>query len=344
MLTTQKLRAPPPELIGVIVYWQQVRSSAGNREYKNGLTRVLYIAGWGRSGSTILDNVLGQVEGFFSTGELRSIWDRGLIENWLCSCGAAFRDCEVWKSVFTEAFGGFEGVDVRRMLAIRDRYDRPWNTFFPRRLRSSELAEYRAALTRLYAAIAAVSGAKVIVDSSKTPAYCRILQDCAGIEVDVVHLLRDSRAVAFSWQRKRLWGNNEGGYMSRFVPAVSSLIWDGRQVASEALGRGAPGRYLRLRYEDFVAAPQHALARILALTGGGSALPAFCGDRKVALRPVHGISGNPSRFARGAVELRPDEEWRSAMKWTDRLIVTAMTAPLLMRYRYPLTTRTSAAG
>jgi len=32
--------------------------------------RVLYIAGWGRSGSTILDNVLGQVDGFFSAGEL----------------------------------------------------------------------------------------------------------------------------------------------------------------------------------------------------------------------------------------------------------------------------------
>jgi len=34
------------------------------------MTKVLYIAGWGRSGSTILDNVLGQLDGCFSTGEL----------------------------------------------------------------------------------------------------------------------------------------------------------------------------------------------------------------------------------------------------------------------------------
>lgn len=43
--------------------------------------KVLYIAGWGRSGSTILDNVLGQVEGFFSGGELSYLWERGLSEN-----------------------------------------------------------------------------------------------------------------------------------------------------------------------------------------------------------------------------------------------------------------------
>jgi hypothetical protein len=31
----------------------------------NDKIKVLYIAGWGRSGSTILGNILGQVAGFF---------------------------------------------------------------------------------------------------------------------------------------------------------------------------------------------------------------------------------------------------------------------------------------
>ena len=35
--------------------------------------KVLYVAGLGRSGSTILANTLGQVEGFFSGGELNFI-------------------------------------------------------------------------------------------------------------------------------------------------------------------------------------------------------------------------------------------------------------------------------
>lgn len=38
--------------------------------------KVLYVIGWGRSGSTILDNVLGQLDGCFSTGELHYFWER----------------------------------------------------------------------------------------------------------------------------------------------------------------------------------------------------------------------------------------------------------------------------
>src|SRR5918995_1530890 len=49
--------------------------------------KVLYVAGLGRSGSTILANTLGQVEGFFSGGELNFIWKHALIENRLCGCG-----------------------------------------------------------------------------------------------------------------------------------------------------------------------------------------------------------------------------------------------------------------
>jgi hypothetical protein len=297
--------------------------------------QILYIAGWGRSGSTILDNVLGQVEGFFSTGEIRSIWDRGLLENWPCSCGAPFRDCELWKKVFVAAFGGFDRVDPRRMTAIRDRLDRPWKVFFPQRLPSGAIAEYRSALTRLYAAIASVTGCHVVVDSSKTPAYARILQDLPRFRVDIVHLLRDPRAVAFSWQRKRLWVRDGAAYMSRFGPTRSSLIWDARQIATEAVGRRDPRRYLRLRYEDFVAAPGAGVARVLALTGHGT-VPHFTAGGRLELRPVHGISGNPSRFARGSVQLKVDDEWLVGMKPADRMIVTLMTAPLLMRYRYPL--------
>ncbi|WP_420910932.1 sulfotransferase [Thermus thermophilus] len=35
--------------------------------------KVVFIGGYGRSGSTLLDRMLGQVEGFVSVGELRHI-------------------------------------------------------------------------------------------------------------------------------------------------------------------------------------------------------------------------------------------------------------------------------
>ena len=74
------------------------------------MTKVLYIAGWGRSGSTILDNVLGQVDGFFSAGELMFLWRRGLIEGRLCGCGRPLRDCDVWMHILDRAYPA--GVDA----------------------------------------------------------------------------------------------------------------------------------------------------------------------------------------------------------------------------------------
>jgi len=54
------------------------------------LIKVIYIAGWGRSGSTLIDGILGHTPGLVSVGEIKFIWERGFIENRRCSCGERF--------------------------------------------------------------------------------------------------------------------------------------------------------------------------------------------------------------------------------------------------------------
>ena len=81
-------------------------------------TTVLFIAGSSRSGSTLLSNILGQVEGFCAVGELAQIWQRGLIEDRLCGCGVRFNQCALWREVLDQTFGS-GGVDARAMLAVR---------------------------------------------------------------------------------------------------------------------------------------------------------------------------------------------------------------------------------
>jgi hypothetical protein len=55
--------------------------------------RLLLIGGIGRSGSTLLDRMLGQLAGISSVGELVHVWRRGLAENNRRGCGARFGDC-----------------------------------------------------------------------------------------------------------------------------------------------------------------------------------------------------------------------------------------------------------
>ena len=56
--------------------------------------KVLFLAGWGRSGTTIIDNILGEIDGFFSVGELYHLWGRGLVQERRCGCGVPPRQCE----------------------------------------------------------------------------------------------------------------------------------------------------------------------------------------------------------------------------------------------------------
>jgi hypothetical protein len=51
-------------------------------------------------------------------------------------------------------------------------------------------------------------------------------------------------------------------------------------------------------------------------------------------REVHSVSGNPIRFDREVMAVRPDMEWRERMDTRTRRTVALLTLPLLVRYGY----------
>jgi hypothetical protein len=272
--------------------------------------KVLYITGWGRSGSTILDNILGQLDGFYSVGELRFIWERGLIENRLCGNGVPFRESEVWRSILDEAFGGFDKIDPHEMAQLHN------SCISIRRLplviASGRLflakpapADYLETLSRLYRAVRHVSRCRVIVDSSKYPLYAHLLSLVPSIDLYILHLVRDPRGVAYSWlRRKPQPDKGEGQILSRHNPFKSSLQWGLQNSAASRLRWRHPDRYMLLRYEDFMQNPLEAVRRVTALVGEEPEHVPFVGERVVTLGMNHAFSGNPSRFRSGEVELR----------------------------------------
>lgn len=303
--------------------------------------RVLYIAGSGRSGSTILDRVLGQLDGFFSVGELVNLWERGLVAGRRCGCGVAVPQCPLWSAVLARGFGAPGSVDAGRMVALGRRRVRPGSLPSLLAARGRTIApdgdEYRAALARLYRAVHEHTGCRVIVDSSKSPAYAELLATLPGAEVFIVHLVRDPRATAYSWLRqKRLPDFGDNRLMVRLPPLVSARRWILWQTGTELLWRRRPDRYLRLRYEDLLSDPRSAVWRIAALVDESPPRLPFTSDRVVRLEATHSVSGNPNRFGTGEVELVPDTEWVGAMRGVDQALVTAATWPWLLRYRYPL--------
>jgi Sulfotransferase family len=308
-----------------------------------GPVKVLYVAGLGRSGSTILANTLGQVEGFFSGGELNFIWKHALIENRLCGCGRPSRECPFWGPVFDEEFGGQREELAREMMRLqysgaRTRHIPEMLTEGGRRKIRSRLGRFLDNTGRLYKAIQSISGSRVIVDTSKEPAYGYALGMVPGIDLRVLHLVRDPRAAAYSWaKKKRQPDSAEREFMHQKTPTQSAVLWDAWNAAIEALWRQMPAKYLRLRYEDFIADPRRSFAGILELAGEEDAELPLVGERDVKLGISHTVSGNPNRFDTGTVVLRQDRTWQEQMQPRDRALVTTLTLPLLKRYGYPLT-------
>jgi hypothetical protein len=60
----------------------------------------------------------------------------------------------------------------------------------------------------------------------------------------------------------------------------------------------------------------------------------FLSGDSAVLSPSHTVAGNPMRFRTGPITLRRDDAWRSKLPRARRLLVTALTAPLLARYGY----------
>ena len=305
-----------------------------------GPVKVLYVAGLGRSGSTILANTLSQVEGFFSGGELNFIWKHALIENRLCGCGKPSQECEFWGPVFDGEFGSQSEALAREMMRLqhagaRTRHIPLMLTEGGRRKIRGRLGQFLDNTGRLYKAVQAMSGSRLIVDTSKEPAYGYALSMVPGVDLRVLHLVRDPRAAAYSWaKKKRQPDSDEREFMHQKTPAQSAVLWDAWNAAIEALWRQMPSKYLRLRYEDFVADPRRSFEEILKLTGEEDAELPLVGERDVKLGISHTVSGNPNRFDTGTVELRQDRAWQKQMKPRDRALVTALTLPLLTRYHY----------
>jgi hypothetical protein len=306
---------------------------------------VLYIGGMGRSGSTLLEVMLSRIQGTCSVGELRYIWERGPVEDVLCSCGARFSACSFWQAVGEEAFGGWDELDIAHVLELSRHIDR--HRYLPFLLRpqlsadfEQRFEEYADLLRRLYRAIRTVSRADVVVDATKDPPYAYLLRGVKGLDLRLVHLVRDSRGVAYSWTKAvvRPEVTDRVAYMARVAPARMALRWLDYNVLFHALGISAAGRSKRLllRYESLVADPRGALGAILSHAGvdvGVDAL-SFLDNGEMRRAELHTISGNPLRFDRGPLRVRLDDEWKRRMKRRDRAMVLLLTWPLLMRYGY----------
>ncbi len=302
--------------------------------------KVLCITGAARSGSTILANILGQYPGFFTVGETHQLWTAGLVDQRLCGCGRKLTECRVWSAVFEEGFGSLGKVDFARVQLARDHCSRTRGLLLshvPVRKGKWEhdRAEYLRAVEQLYAAIVACTGCKVIVDTSKLPMYGYLLNASTLVQPYIVHLVRDPRATAYSWLRRKPVRTAKGtSHMPSRGVLRSALEWSVQNATTEVLKAHAFPRAMTLLYEDFVAEPHESVKAIVRFTGEPVPDSPVPPSGVFTLGVTHTVVGNPNRFETGAVSIREDAEWKSGLNPRDKAVINAVCWPWLIRYRY----------
>jgi hypothetical protein len=303
---------------------------------------VLCIGSMSRSGSTVLDLMLGQLPGFYSGGELRYVWLKGVQQDLLCSCGERFSQCSFWEAVGDAAFGGWHNVDGEEACLLEHRVNR--HRYLPliveprlSRTFARNLARFTELLAALHAGLQKVTGCSVIVDSSKDPPYLFALQSVPNLDLRLIHLVRDPRGVAWSLQRKVDRADTTGGFLPRKPPRKAAMLWNDFNLMFHALERTGMPR-LFMRYEDVVERPRHYLEQILSFVGEdvGEETLRFLDNETIDLRDHHLIGGNPVRFRTKNLQLRVDDAWREQLPLAARGVVSLLTLPLLLRYGYDI--------
>ena len=290
--------------------------------------RVIYLTGTGRSGSTLLGNAIGSLPGALSAGEIRFLLRRGIGDGGRCACREAVVECPVWRPALEKTFGTVPGreealrLDAALTSLVRRRRVRWWA-----RGRTSPEAEELVDLHgRLIANLAEASGATTIVDSSKIATFGALLGRSPQLDVKPVHLVRDPRAVAYSWQREVASQAVPGydGEMERFHAGKAAAMWLHSTVSVGIAFRKRGIDVIDVRYEDFVADPAAILRRIATFAGIAPETD-FASDGTLDLRTSHAVAGNPNRMRTGPVTLRADTTWQSDLTTRDRLTVSALT-------------------
>jgi hypothetical protein len=302
--------------------------------------KVLYIIGFRRSGSTLLDIVLGNHSKIESTGELAVISHSGWIDNQYCSCGEYINSCPYWSKVrqtWIERVGADGAQKYAKLQEVFHSHRTLPRMLIEKYKPSPHLREYTSLNRALFDAIREVSGKPVVLDSSKNKVRALAFSMTPGIDLHLVHLVRDSRGVATS--RKKSIQENEKAGIPRDIRARSiwdsSILWVAANLLSELVcSQVDESKTVRVRYEDFIATPKNVLDSIgrlvhLNLTEVTETISA--GE---AVQVGHNVGGNSLRME-DDVRIQPASgKWKGELSTREQEVTWLLTGWLMSRYGY----------
>lgn len=302
----------------------------------NNTIKIIYISGSPRSGSTILGKYLGQYNQFFHIGEMRYIWERNFNKNYICECGEIVNKCKFWKRVILNVFNKND-INIEKLISFTEwagSNKRVINFIFQKNKINLKYPSSEGNVIRsIYEATYDISNSDFIVDGSKYPMYGAMLSLLPKVEVCMIHLVRDPRAVSYSRMRRKILDPVNKLEMQRKNVFQSTMTWMKNNIICEFVKSRFISNHLIVRYEDFSDNTEVCFNHIIEwLRNTSNSKLILSGTRS----QQHSTSGNPVRFDKKEIVINEDLEWKDRLPMKYKLFVTLISLPLLIYYKYPL--------
>ena len=321
------------------------------------MTRLVYVLSASHSGSTLLSMLLNTHPAVVTAGELKAE-HLGDPDRYRCSCHELLKECPFWRTVanrmrsrgheffITDAqthFGSMDSAWVTRLLrplvrdALTERmrdaalsFSPVWRRGLPRMLRRS---------ADLVHCVAEVADAEVVVESSKLGLRLKYLARCDDLDITIVRLIRDGRAVALTYMRPdefadardaKLRGGGAGvNRDTRLSMDAAAREWRRSNEEAEALLQQLPAvRVIQVHYEDLCHTPVDTVNLIFTQLG----LCTISSLENFRSLPHHVIGNGMRLDTDNRVVL--DDRWRNALVTTELSTFARVAGDLNSRYGY----------
>ena len=259
------------------------------------MTKLVYIGGYGHSGSTLLAYLMTANPQVVVCGDVAGV-RRAETKLRKCSCGQLAQSCPVWGPVLGRGIGHAE-LDLALLKHVSNAY-------------------------------------RILVDSSKTAwmtaAMPFKLKRKLGSDFRLIHIIRDPRAVGWSIIKRSK--RRDEGRDGTLLCIETAAGWLFANLACELFRTLYPDQYRRVRYEDLVHEPAEVLPPLLPKTrpkGQWRFEDIGAGGNR------HQLFGNRMRRKSLSItDIKNDDTWRREMPNAQRKVVAALTWPLIRIYDY----------
>ena len=295
--------------------------------------KIVAISGSGRTGSTLLSLLLSQNRSIFNLGQLRDLWAAWAVDA-PCSCGHRLSGCPVYSVVIRDVFGappdaGLQSIRGEMKSFFRDAARlHDWSAAGAVAALGARHAVFLTRLGTVLDALQRTTDATEFVDASKSPEMALAFAMTPGTDLWVLNLVRDPRAIAVSWARRR---------QRVFAGWEFSRTWVRRQRVLSRWSRSLGTRFIEVRYEDFATDARSTVERVQGWAELAPAPQVFQSSDRATISWAGQHLYPPANervLAERASEvtIAPADDWRDRRHWLQHAIALLATHPYGARY------------